>query len=124
MIAIICGSRNPPSWGKNDVFRTLDRLRTELPITAIIEGGALGVDRLAWAWARANVFPVARVDAQWKELGVSAGPIRNKWMLAYKPDLVIAFPGGRGTANMVDLAEKNGVRVVRVPLAWGDDDDA
>jgi len=32
-------------------------------------------------------------------------------MLALKPDLVVAFPGGRGTANMVALAVKASVRV-------------
>lgn len=30
------------------------------------------------------------------------------------PDIVIAFPGGRGTANMVAQARKAGVRVVEV----------
>jgi ABC-type Fe3+-hydroxamate transport system substrate-binding protein len=44
--------------------------------------------------------------------GPSAGPIRNGRMLEYKPDLVIAFPGGRGTANMVKQARKAGIAVV------------
>jgi hypothetical protein len=31
-----------------------------------------------------------------------------------KPDLVVAFPGGRGTADMVRRAKAAGVRVVAV----------
>jgi hypothetical protein len=31
-----------------------------------------------------------------------------------KPDLVLAFPGGRGTANMMRQARERGVRVVEV----------
>ena len=39
--------------------------------------------------------------------------MRNARMLAEgKPDLVVAFPGGRGTADMVAQARKAGVRVV------------
>jgi hypothetical protein len=30
-----------------------------------------------------------------------------------KPDLVITFPGGRGTADMVRRAEKAGIEVTR-----------
>lgn len=43
--------------------------------------------------------------ADWKKHGKAAGPIRNGIMLRDgKPDMVVAFPGGRGTANMVDQA--------------------
>jgi len=35
-------------------------------------------------------------------------------MLGHSPDLVLAFPGGRGTADMVSRARKAGVRVVEI----------
>jgi len=51
--------------------------------------------------------------ALWEVHGKSAGFIRNKLMLEDgQPELVIAFPGGRGTSNMVSLAESAGVEVV------------
>ena len=54
--------------------------------------------------------------AEWKKHGKAAGPIRNRKMLQDgKPDLVLAFPGGRGTANMVELATDAGIRVMHVP---------
>ena len=39
-----------------------------------------------------------------------------------KPDIVVAFPGGRGTADMVKRAEDAGVRVIRVPSEKGGTD--
>jgi hypothetical protein len=37
-------------------------------------------------------------------------------MLVYgKPQLVVAFPGGGGTANMVEQAEAAGVKVKPIP---------
>ena len=33
-----------------------------------------------------------------------------------KPDFVVAFPGGRGTANMKEQALKAGVEVIEVDI--------
>jgi hypothetical protein len=53
--------------------------------------------------------------AEWETLGRKAGPIRNERMLTEgKPDLVVAFPGGRGTAHMTRLAREAGVEVVEI----------
>lgn len=41
----------------------------------------------------------------------AAGHIRNKQMLDTGIDVVIAFPGGRGTANMVKIAKEANVQV-------------
>jgi hypothetical protein len=50
------------------------------------------------------------VPADWQKHGTAAGPIRNKQMIVSgKPDLVLAFPGGRGTADMSRRAEKHGI---------------
>jgi hypothetical protein len=56
--------------------------------------------------------PIDVYVAQWKKHGRAAGPIRNQRMLDKgKPDLVVAFPGGRGTADMIRRAERAGVPV-------------
>jgi len=34
-------------------------------------------------------------------------------LVEHKPDVVVAFPGSTGTANMVLIAEKAGVEVIR-----------
>lgn len=81
----------------------------------IIEGGALGADRAAFDWAVCSFAQSEQYEANWDKYGKSAGPRRNKQMLDEgKPDLVVAFPGGRGTAHMVQLAKEHGVPVIEV----------
>ncbi len=65
-------------------------------------------------WARSRQHQAIARMADWTTHGRAAGPIRNARMLAeYHPDLVIAFPGGRGTLDMVSKAERAGVAVIR-----------
>lgn len=53
-----------------------------------------------------------RMDANWDFYAKRAGSIRNGWMLKWaQPELVIAFPGGIGTANMKEQAYQAGVPV-------------
>lgn len=81
----------------------------------IIHGAANGADTYAGAWADHWGWDLVRFPAEWGRYGKLAGPRRNALMLEEgQPDLVIAFPGGRGTANMVELARKAGVPVLRV----------
>lgn len=97
------------------VFDTLDSL---VPIAVIIEGGATGADGLARWWAHRRGVPVETYPADWLAHGKAAGPIRNGQMLLHgKPDLVVAFPGGRGTADMVRQAQDAGVAVLTIPPA-------
>ena len=113
MKVLVCGGRD---------FCDLSMLVLELdminmsadPITMLIHGDAAGADRLSGDWAVARGVPVKAVPARWKEHGRAAGPIRNGEMLKLLPDLVVAFPGGRGTENMISQAERAGVRVLRV----------
>lgn len=84
------------------------------PITLLIEGGARGADYMARKFAEWQGIPVKTFHANWDVHGKAAGPIRNRQMLVEgQPDLVVAFEGGRGTANMVQQAEAAGVRVLR-----------
>ncbi len=55
------------------------------------------------------------IPADWDKFGKGAGPIRNQQMIDEgKPDLVVAFPGGTGTADMVKRAKKHGIEVIEV----------
>ena len=80
----------------------------------ICQGGATGADMLAAAWAVTNGIPCLTFNADWSQ-GKKAGIIRNQKMLdEFNPDLVVAFPGGRGTADMVRRAKEAGVEVREV----------
>jgi predicted Rossmann-fold nucleotide-binding protein len=96
-----------------NVAQVLGKLLGESGVTCLIEGGAKGADALAREWARDNGIAVITCPADWSK-GRAAGPMRNTSMLRdHRPDVVVAFPGGRGTADMVGKAEKAGVRVLR-----------
>lgn len=79
----------------------------------LIHGDARGADRIADEWAKEALVEIEKYPADWKKHGKAAGPIRNRQMLKKgRPDYVIAFPGGKGTADMVDIAKKAGVEVL------------
>jgi hypothetical protein len=117
MKVLVCGGRDFRDKALLD--GALSELDNAVNITEIIHGGANGADTMAGCWAEQYNIPVTVYKADWSRYGRSAGPRRNEKMLYEgKPDIVLAFPGGRGTAHMVGIAEKAGVKVVRaIPRA-------
>lgn len=114
MRVLVCGGRNFEDAALLE--RTLNEIHDATAIKAVIHGGARGADSLAGAWARTRVAsgPVEEIacPANWRRHGNAAGPIRNQHMLAaMRPHLVIAFAGGRGTADMVKRARAAGIEV-------------
>ena len=90
----------------------LDQLHAMLGITDLAHGAAEGADSLADQWAVANKVRVHRFKADWDKYGLAAGPARNELMYkVFKPDLVVAFPGGSGTENMCKVATLGGTNV-------------
>ncbi len=86
-----------------------------IDIDLIIQGGARGADHLAAQWAASRDVDCITVPARWDMHGKGAGPIRNQYMIdCYAPDLVVALPGGRGTADMVSRAKAAGIHVVEI----------
>lgn len=107
---LVCGGRDYKNVSA--VFHALTALHAKRGISLIIEGGATGADRLGRQWVEQNGIPFSTFEADWDAYGKAAGPKRNTRMLAEgKPDGVIAFPGNRGTADMVLQAEAAGVKV-------------
>ncbi|RSV15667.1 DUF2493 domain-containing protein [Sphingomonas sp. ABOLF] len=113
---LVCGGRD--FVDTRALYHLLDRVELEHPVACIISGCAPGADSQAIGWAYDDrhhpTVAVERFPADWRKHGRAAGPLRNQRMLDEgKPDLVVAFPGGRGTADMVRRAEAAGVRVLR-----------
>jgi len=125
MKILVCGGRDYKD--KQKLFDCLSRMHDVggdpwlMEITHLIHGGATGADSYASEWAMANtchdgtpIF-VSVYHAQWDKHGRSAGSIRNQQMLDEgKPQMVVAFPGGIGTADMVSRAAAAGLPVVKV----------
>lgn len=94
------------------IYDTLQNYLECYPELIIIQGGARGADRFAKRWAEFSNVLCLEFPAEWSKYGRAAGHIRNTKMLDEgQPDLVLAFPGGSGTANMVSQAKKYGIRV-------------
>lgn len=112
---LVCGGRE-----YNDGTRVnfiLDQLHHATPIDVIIQGEATGADTLAKEWAEYHGIPVDPFKAHWRIYGKRAGAMRNTQMLIEgKPDLVVAFPGNDGTADMVKQADKAGVPIFEVEV--------
>lgn len=110
MRVLVCGGRDYDDRAR--VYTVLDEVNPEW----VIHGNARGADTLAADWARSRNRRVIACPANWARDGKRAGPIRNQNMLGQQPDLVIAFPGGRGTADMVQRARKAGIDVREIRL--------
>lgn len=141
MRAVVCGGRSVTD--KQAVFRNLDRIHAERRITVVIEGGQRswkygnivgGVDWFAHEWAVLRGIPIITEPAKWDDMSEPcqwgfrkdgtkynrlAGPRRNEKMAeVHKPDIVIAFPGASGTANMIFEAKLRSIEVLEVK--WED----
>jgi predicted polyphosphate/ATP-dependent NAD kinase len=109
---LVCGGRDynniPYLYGFLDCFHA------QVGITHLLEGGATGADAAARMWAVARRIQFTTYPANWSKHGKAAGPIRNRAMLDEgKASVVIAFPGGVGTADMVTYARSKHIPVIR-----------
>ena len=104
---IVCGGRD--FQDRNAVFSALDHVHPDI----VIQGGATGADKLAFDWCRSRLVQCYNMPADWKAHGKAAGPIRNQRMIdEFRPAMLIHFPGGRGTADMINRATKAGLEIV------------
>lgn len=115
--ALVCGGRTYSDGA------TLARVLDTLAPDSIVEGGADGADWMSRMWAlersfaghdKADTFAPRHEDI--RRWGYPrACRMRNARMLAEgRPEYVLAFPGGRGTDDMVAKAKAAGVPVLRV----------
>jgi hypothetical protein len=112
MKILVCGGRSYSDVAT--IYATLHDLNYQNRITQIIHGASAGADKWADSWAESLGIDRKACPAKWNLYGRKAGPIRNREMLLYGPDLVVAFPGGRGTTDMVKAATESGIKVLRI----------
>lgn len=112
-LVLVCGGRQ-----YKDIARLTEVMEDHHKrhcFSHLMEGGAPGADQLAHLWAMTKPeIQTLRAFANWNLHGTRAGFIRNKAMIALSPDLVIAFPGGNGTAHTVGLAKTNKIPLIKV----------
>lgn len=112
MRVLVCGGRR----FANRAFlnHILNKVHAKRPVTCLIEGGAAGADAMGRFWAHGKGIQVVTCPADWELYRGRAGLVRNHQMLREeRPQLVIAFEGGTGTAHMVKIAQEAGVPVLK-----------
>lgn len=115
MRVLVCGGRDFSD--QHLVDASLDEIHAATPIKAIIHGNARGADTCGKVWGdRHPEISVWAKPAQWSKFGKAAGPRRNQAMIGLRPDLVVAFAGGRGTADMIRRAHSAGILVHEIGL--------
>jgi hypothetical protein len=107
---LVCGGRD--FTDVELLYRTLDEIAIIHGIARVVTGLAAGTDLAADGWA------------EWRKISRGGYKIRrphedgyqrNQRMLDSEPiDLVVAFPGGNGTADMVRRAQRAGIPVKEV----------
>lgn len=113
MRVLICGGRDFNNF--DQVKKVMDDIHARTSVELVISGKARGADSLGEKWAIENNIPVDPYPANWNDHGKAAGPIRNQQMLDEgKPDLVVAFPVGNGTRDMINRSKRANVRVFEV----------
>jgi hypothetical protein len=103
MKILVCGGRDFADEGM--VRAVLGRLLR--PGDVVVHGAARGADSLAGKVAHEMGNEVRAYPANWRAHGRAGGAIRNAEMLDLeRPEVVVAFPGGAGTRDMIGKATR------------------
>ena len=114
MRLIVCGGRSFANFEL--IERELTRLNSNKPISVLIHGWIGPAASVIEHWARENDIPIVRYPPNWELHGKGAEARRNEFMLCdSRPGLVVAFPGGPDTSDLVRRALNRGVAVLVVP---------
>lgn len=112
---VVSGDRDSSSAYRKIITKELKNLP---PKSTVIHGACRGIDTIAGEIATdlglfVKEYPITSED--WRDLGNSAGPMRNRMMLDANPNYVLAFHPdiiySRGTKDMMRQAYKRGIEV-------------
>ena len=129
-LVIVAGGGRDLAWSQQRVAAELLARSSGRLVHLLLHGGARGADAAIGRAAQQLGWPALVMPAQWQLHGRAAGPIRNRELLeqavaraeahrspGYQASvLVVAFPGGAGTASLVREARRMASRSP-VPIA-------
>lgn len=117
-IAVVTGGRDYHLTAADRAW--LDAMLDRHGFRILLHGDATGADCETAGWALERKLCVAACPAQWeayrRKYGSprKAGPDRNMrmaWALEHMRAIALAFPGGKGTENMIQCCRRMGVQV-------------
>jgi hypothetical protein len=117
---VVAGGGRDLLWSPQQIAAALLARTSGQVVHELLHGGARGADRAIGRAARQLGWPVEVLPADWRRHGRAAGPIRNRELLELAISravalaspaspvavLVVAFPGGAGTASLVQQARR------------------
>jgi hypothetical protein len=128
MRVAVCGGREYRD--RDRINQALELVHSLVGIEELMHGDCRGADRLAAEWAGRRGIPLSAYPADWNNLDLPGAKIRRgkfgfydatagyrrnlRMLIEGAPELVIAFPGGRGTEHMVAQALKRDFAVLSV----------
>jgi hypothetical protein len=127
---VVAGGGRNLLWSPQQIAVALLARNGGQSVHLLLHGGARGADRAIGRAAQQLGWPVEVLPADWRRHGRAAGPIRNRELLelaiaraeahstagAPVSVLVVAFPGGAGTASLLQLARRMATSSL-VPIA-------
>ena len=119
-LVIAAGGGRDLAWPQQRVAAELLARSGGRLVHLLLHGGARGADAAIGRAAQQLGWSSAVMPAQWERHGRAAGPIRNRELLeqaiakavahtspgSLASVLVVAFPGGPGTASLVQQARR------------------
>ena len=119
-LVIAAGGGRDLAWPQQRIAAELLARSSGCLVHLLLHGGARGADAAIGRAAQQLGWSVLVMPAQWQLHGRAAGPIRNRELLeqaiaravahsspGYQSSvLVVAFPGGTGTASLVQQARR------------------
>jgi len=119
-VVIVAGGGRDLAWPVERIASALLQRSGGRAVHLLLHGGARGADQAIGRAAHQLGWRVQALAADWHRHGRAAGPIRNRLLLEQalleaqahtSPPfsasvLVIAFPGGAGTASLVQQARR------------------
>lgn len=131
---VVCGPRD---FNDSDVvFAAIEK--SGFSISEIVSGGATGVDTIGEHWAREKGISVTRFLPDWSNIDVpgavvkqnrqgkynaKAGFDRNQKMAEYADAVIAIDLDTNGTSDMIERAEKAGLKIFKYRPDAGEDDD-
>jgi predicted Rossmann-fold nucleotide-binding protein len=116
MRVLVCGGRDYADRRK--LCEVLDNLLIEQDVELLVHGGWPGADALAAEWASRRGVQQVICASGWprSQDGPEAATVRQMLDVLHRSAdrIVIAFPGGWGTAIIVGAARAMGMRVLEV----------
>ncbi|WP_419735880.1 DUF2493 domain-containing protein [Pseudomonas sp. COR18] len=92
--------------------KVLEAYHARQGIEVLVHGGNQHLGSTLEDWARETGAHIVRYPSNWQRYGKQAERRRNRFMLQdSEPDLVIAFPGGSDTEELVAQARANGIDI-------------